>query len=191
MGLSNVVATAKHNLGMVLALSGALEQGLRVEKEALDAFCRQGDRRLEGGAREYLAVILMMCGDYQAAEREAEAALSMASAALVPGSHAVLANVLLAMRRTDEALAEARTAMKGYEELGAVEEGEATIRLALAETLFASGAREEARAAIASARDRLLERAGKISDPERRRTFLERVPENERTLALAKSLIGK
>ena len=39
--------------------------------------------------------------------------------------------------------------------------------------------------AIAAARDRLLDRAARISDPEWRRRFLADVPENARTLSLA------
>jgi hypothetical protein len=43
-------------------------------------------------------------------------------------------------------------------------------------------------AALAEARAALLARAGKIADAELRRSFLERVPENARILALAEEL---
>ncbi|MBX3274556.1 MAG: hypothetical protein KF729_30100 [Sandaracinaceae bacterium] len=56
---------------------------------------------------------------------------------------------------------------------------------ARAEALHASGHEDEARAAIAEAAQRLRERALKIHDEGIRDTFLTRVPEDARTLALA------
>jgi len=51
--------------------------------------------------------------------------------------------------------------------------------------LLARGSGDEARAAIARAEGRLLAIAAKIGDPGRRKTFLEDVPENDATRALA------
>ncbi len=62
------------------------------------------------------------------------------------------------------------------------------IRLVLVEALRANGDVDGARRLIATARDRLFERAEKIVDPEWRRCFLERVPEHARTIALAAEL---
>jgi hypothetical protein len=61
----------------------------------------------------------------------------------------------------------------------------AFVRLAHAEALHATGAHDAARDAITRARAYLLEVAGKIADPSYRASFLEQVPENARTLALA------
>jgi len=47
----------------------------------------------------------------------------------------------------------------------------------------------EVKVAVARARDRLLERAGRIEDEGRRATFLADVVENQRTLALASELV--
>ena len=41
---------------------------------------------------------------------------------------------------------------------------------------------------VRRARERLVERASKISDPEWRRCFLSQIPENARTLALSTKL---
>jgi hypothetical protein len=68
---------------------------------------------------------------------------------------------------------------------GELEEGEALIHLAHVEALRAIGDADGAAAALADARARLLARAGKIVDADLRRSFLERVPENARILALA------
>jgi hypothetical protein len=67
---------------------------------------------------------------------------------------------------------------------------EEVIRLAYAEALFEAGDRVGAREAIASAKERLTDRAARIQDPELRKSFLERVPENARTMALAREWIG-
>jgi hypothetical protein len=61
----------------------------------------------------------------------------------------------------------------------------AFVRLAHAEALHATGAHDAARDAIARARAYLLGVADKIADPSYRASFLEQVPENARTLALA------
>jgi hypothetical protein len=67
----------------------------------------------------------------------------------------------------------------------------AFVRLAHAEALHATGAEDAARRAIADARARLVAIAGKIADPSYRTSFLEQVPENARTLALARAWLGE
>ena len=93
----------------------------------------------------------------------------------------------LAKGDVSEAAAAAREAMELLEELGGIDEGESLVRLVHAEALSASGDFAGARRMIATARERLLERAAKISDPAWRASFLERVPENARTMALARA----
>jgi 2-methylisocitrate lyase-like PEP mutase family enzyme len=66
----------------------------------------------------------------------------------------------------------------------------AFVRLAHAEALHATGAHGAARDAIARARAYLLAVADKIADPGYRASFLEQVPENARTLALASAWLG-
>jgi len=66
----------------------------------------------------------------------------------------------------------------------------AFVRLAHAEALHATGAHDAAARAIADARARLLAIADKIADPDYKASFLERVPENARTLALANAWRG-
>ena len=61
----------------------------------------------------------------------------------------------------------------------------AFVRLAHAEALEATGAHAAARRAIADARTRLYTIADKIADPAYKTSFLQNVPENARTLALA------
>jgi hypothetical protein len=67
----------------------------------------------------------------------------------------------------------------------------AALRLARAEALYATGAQGAARDAITAARARLLALADKIEDPAYQRSFLEGVPANVRTFALARAWLGE
>ena len=193
MGLRNVAAMAKHNLGLALARTGALDEARAVETEAVLTFAAQGDRHLECGARCYLAAILQLSGDLDGAETEARRALEAIAVVppLQPFALATLADALLASGRVSEARAAAEQAAALLASLGNVEEGEALVRLMRAETLEASGEHDAARAAIITARERLLARAEKIADPARRASFLERVPEHARILTLARAWVDE
>jgi hypothetical protein len=166
MGLSKVSALAKHNLGLALVRRGRIEEARVVELESLRAFEAQGDRRLAGASHLYLAWIFTMGGDVRVAL-------------------ATFAWVLLQAKRDAEALKEARAGNDLLEALGAVEDAEAMIRLVYAEALFACGKKDDARAAITRAKDRLVARAEKIKDAELRRSFVEDEPDHARTIALA------
>jgi tetratricopeptide (TPR) repeat protein len=187
MGLYNVVATAKNNLGIALARQGKLEEAHAVETEAILDSAKQGDRRMEGGSRHYLAAILELQGSLEEAEREAQRSAELLLIAPPLRAHvlATMARIRLAQGRSGEALATARQAMDELDKLGGLEEGEAVVRLVHAETLSASGQDEEAQLAVDEAKARLLVRAEKIQDPSWRKSFLENVPENARTIALA------
>jgi tetratricopeptide (TPR) repeat protein len=188
MGLHNVVATAKHNLGRALQHRGLLDEALVVETEAAETFRAHGDRRLECAARVYLGNILFARADLDRAEDQLRLALDLAPGPLRPPTLANLARLLLARDRPAEALDAAREANIGLEALGSVEEGEALIRLVLARSLEATGDRAAAKVVLQRARDRVLERAASITDPAWRKSFLERVPETVETLALAAEL---
>jgi len=60
-----------------------------------------------------------------------------------------------------------------------------------AEALEATSDHEGARATIKRAHAELLARADRIGDPAYRKTFLEDVPENARTLARARQWLGE
>ena len=145
---------------------------------------------MEGASLEYLALIELAAGHTSAAEAAARGALSVAS--IEPAlplnqaeSFAILAQTLLAAGRAGDARTAAGEGLRMLEELGGIDDGEAIIRLTWAEALHATGDTVGAREAITAARERLLHRAGRIPDEPLRRSFLERVPENARTLAHA------
>ncbi len=187
LGLPAVAGLAKHNLGLALARRGALAQARACEQEAIASASSYGHLRMVCGARLYLALILCEEGSLDAAEAEVTAALEASSAAplLRPKALAALARILLVRGDVAAALARAREAVTALEALETIEEGESLVRLVYAEALHAGGDAGAAAAAIATARDRLLERAAKISEPEGRASFLAGVPDNARTLELA------
>jgi eukaryotic-like serine/threonine-protein kinase len=187
MGMLTLTAVVVHNLGHVLACRGQLTEARLLEQRAVGAFQRQGDLRMEGSARTYLAKIELRAGDLAAAEREARAAEKTLVAAppLRAAALAVLGHALLEQGRVSEALAFASEAYGLLASLGSIEEGESLVCLLYAEALAASGRMADFAMAITDARDRLLARAAKISDPMWRERFLTNVSENARTLSLA------
>jgi tetratricopeptide (TPR) repeat protein len=192
MGLSSTAGTAKSNLGYALCRLGETDEAEALEIAAVAESVAQQNRRFEATSRAYLADILKRRGDLVAADAEARRAVALLAAyrPLLPVALAILCGVLLAQGRAPEALSCAREAYGVLEALGQVEEGESRVRLCLVEALDATGDRAGAREAVASARARLLARADKIASPAWRRRFLEDVPENARTLALAGAWLG-
>jgi tetratricopeptide (TPR) repeat protein len=192
MGLSTVVTAARANLALSLARQGSIREALSIAHQALQAAEVQDDRRVEAGARSYLASILFMSGELDASEREAQAAVDLltGSPPLRARALATLSQIELALGKSSPCLAAAEEGMRVLDQMGGIEEGESLVRLAYAEALAANGKSRDAERAIASARDRVLERAAKISDMQWRASFLERVVDNVRTLALARAWIA-
>jgi len=192
MGLTSAAAIARQNLGLTLAHRGTLQEARAVEERAAEAMTRSGETILAACSYAYLAEILMLARNHAAAERAALEALATVGdrehevRAL---ASAMLARVLLATHRAPEALAASARAVEGLSP-NASFGGEAVVRLVRAEALHAASDIEGAREAIGTARERLLASAGKISSAELRRSFLERVPTNARTLQLAKEWLG-
>jgi tetratricopeptide (TPR) repeat protein len=186
--LAGVAAFAKQNLGLALGRQGRLDEGRRMEEEAALAYRAEGNRRMEGGCRVYLATILAAAGLLGAAEEQAQEAIALSSTHPPVQAHALatLADIWLLMGRARDAFQPAEEALRLLEDLGGVEDGEALVRLVHAVALGQLGHHTQARAAIAKARDRLLTRADQIASPVWRTSFLTRVPENARTLTLAR-----
>ena len=190
LGLGFISATALQNLGPALAQLGQLDEARASEEEAARAFHAQGDVRLEAACYIYLAHVLMQAGDLVAARAAAEVAVTIGAS--IPGVRAyalgTLALTMLAEGHAEEARAPAEEAISLVAALGGLEEGEPMVRLCHVEVLLACGEAAAARAALGTARERLLALAAKISDPARRASLLARVPEHARTLALAVEL---
>jgi tetratricopeptide (TPR) repeat protein len=190
LGLEDVANLGRHNLGLALARHGQLEEAQAVEMQAVDAYARTGNRTFEAFSRGYLADIAVLRGDLEVAEQEARRALAISTQlpAIHPFAKTTLARVLLLRGRPQEALDEITPVLPMLDSFN--DEAEEQARLVHAEALDATGDHDGARASIVDARTRLLERASRISDVELRRSFLENVPQNARTLELAKAWIG-
>jgi eukaryotic-like serine/threonine-protein kinase len=191
LGLASMGTAALLNLGVALAAEGRHGEAHTCLGDAARAFADQGDQACEATAHIYTSLVFSASGDLDLAEREARTALSLeGDAPMKAYASAALAVALLAQGRAEEALAAAGEGQSRLTALGSVEEGESQIRLAWAEALYA--ARDpRALGAIKDARGRLLWRAGRIRDKALQRSFLERVKENARTLALARAWVGE
>jgi tetratricopeptide (TPR) repeat protein len=176
----------------VLSDRGMLEEAL-VFANCLVEFGQARSRPAdEGRGRWALARVLLRQGDLAGAERESLASLDLLKASPLDQTAlaATLAAVKLGQGCAEEALACAEEALARVESLGACGffRG-ASLRLVHAECLHAAGHHEAARTAISTACEHLLAIAANIGDPEFRRSFLENVPENARTLDLARHWI--
>jgi ATP/maltotriose-dependent transcriptional regulator MalT len=162
------------------------------------AFTLGRDRGLpldEGRGRWVLAEVLRRAGALEEAEREVEGAwrlLSLTCPVELSGVLATKAALKLQQGKPDEALAAAE---EGLSRQAAMQMHDhffrgSFLRLVHVESLAANGRHDEARKAVANARDRLLAIAAKIDDPTYQKSFLENVPENRRTLELARQWLG-
>jgi tetratricopeptide (TPR) repeat protein len=174
----------------LLAYQGSLDEARATGERAVAATSAQNDRRYQGYAEAYLSVTEYLAGDYARAEHYARAAVTTSETAssVRPFALALLARALLAQGRPVEALVSARDAYAQLESLGTVDDGEATIRLALAECLVATGDRLAAKEVLDKAASRILASAEAIEDPVIRESFLTRIPEHRRILELAREL---
>jgi hypothetical protein len=184
--LGPVSSLRRWHLSWLYADRGALDQAHALATQ-LSEYGRAHHNPLdEGRGRWVLAEVLRRMGDLEGADREVQAALAMAMPLEQPGVLATLSVLRLAQGRPDEALAAAEDAESRCIAMGGcgMFRG-ALVGLALAEALRATGDREAARRTIADARTHLLAIADRIPDPAYRQSFLDNVPENARTLALA------
>jgi tetratricopeptide (TPR) repeat protein len=189
MRLGFVRNAVLHNLGIVLGRRGRFDEAFAMEREALEAFQADGDKRMESGARAYLAILYGMRGDWERAAEETRQALTLTVSAhplrlLSLAVHAAAQNALGHRERALELYTEAEPLLASP--LGN-EEGDALIRLVRAEALAARGELDAARETIRVGKARLLERAAALRDPAMRTTFLQNVPENAQTFALAEA----
>jgi eukaryotic-like serine/threonine-protein kinase len=192
LGLAGPRVNLKQDLGLAVGLQGRFAEGMALQEEAIALARESGMRSYEMSSRLYLARISLVAGDTARAERESRSLLEEPAAFAWHRAtgFAVLSVAAAALGRRADALAAAQQAMEILASAGELEEGESFIRLAHAEALHAIGDARAAAAAVTEARADLLARAGKIADAELRRSFLDRVPENARILALAEELLG-
>jgi hypothetical protein len=187
MGLATVATRARQNLCLVLAERGAFAPARALVVQTIRESRAHGNARFEGWTAIYRAQIELAAGavDDAAAIAHAAAAHLTISPPARAGALAVVARAELARGQVAVAHAAAAEAEAILAPLGSIEEFEAPVRLAWALALDAAGDHATRDRAIATARDRLRARAAAITDPERRRSFLDDVRDNQATLACA------
>jgi tetratricopeptide (TPR) repeat protein len=188
LGLRHVAANARQNLGWALYRLKRWAEASAMEEQCAAVFAAQGDRRMEGASWTYLAAIRLAAGALEAAEDAARRGLACVDDAppARPPALAVLARVTLRRGRIAEARTLAEQAMHEMEQHGA-EEGEALVRLVLAEALEASGERAAATQVIAAAAAQLAQVAARIHRADWRHTYYEAIEEHAATRALARA----
>lgn len=191
LGLLGLEAHAKQDLGCPLIRLGRLDEAEQTQREALAELTKQGDRRLLSYTHGYLSWIHRLRGDHSEAEQEARLALELAPSApvrLMANSH--LASALLARGDWAAASATAEEGLRVLREVGPGEDGAPLVLLVAAQARFERGDPEGARDLIREAREDVLARAGRISEPTLRASFLSRFAENVEILALADAWLG-
>ena len=191
MGLDYVAASARHNLGMALAHLGRFDEAIAAESEALRALLAQQSSQIEAPARAYLAEIRRLAGSAHAATEEAERAVTAARTRTLdslPLCLGVLSRALLADGRAEDALAAAEEAIAALDVTRRGDEAEAMVHVALVEAARATGRHERALEVLRAARQRLEDRAARMTNRDVRSSFLAHVPDNARLLELAREL---
>jgi tetratricopeptide (TPR) repeat protein len=185
-GVTSIAVGGRINLGLVRAYLGAFDEGLALVRGAQAQYEKLGDDRMMGIARTYAALVLLARGDAAASEVEAAAAAEALTAIATSRADALgtRARALLILGRPEEALACSSEAYGVLTDVGSVDDGDVRTRLAHIEALLATHRTAEGRTILRATVERLELRAMNLRDPELRKLFLERVPENARVMAL-------
>lgn len=207
--LSRVLATANLRLGSTLMRIGRSDDAERSLRIAIAAFGKQGNGRMEGLARRQLGLLLVDRGETDTALDEIMHASQLLSSfpPLLPMALAACGKAFLASGKPTEAVLMTADATAALTRIQSVDEGEAFTLVCHAEALRATDRIDASEAAIRSARDRLLVRAGKLDSsyeaargpqptnapetPKLRPRFLDEVYENRRTIDLALEWLRK
>jgi len=181
-------------LAWLLADRGAFDEARLWASRLIEAGQTRRVPLDEGRGHWVLAEVLRRAGEIDRADAEIQAALvilRMASPLDTPGALATLAALRLAQGKPDEALAATEEGLAKYEAMSACGffRG-AFLHLVHAESLEATGHHEAAKTAIIKARARLFAIAAKIEDQDYHASFFKGVPENRRTLELARQWVG-
>jgi tetratricopeptide (TPR) repeat protein len=147
---------------------------------------------LLGPAYGVLAELALRRGDLETAEAESRTACEWVSPfpAYSWDLVALRVRILLALERTEEALALGEATFQQFEHIGMTGQGELELRLALVEAREAAGHPEASRELLRSTLPRLRHRLEDLPDVEMRARYLTQVPANARLLALARERLG-
>jgi hypothetical protein len=182
-------------LCLIMALAHSPEQGHRQEAHARVLECIG-----RGSAYPYLPVMHVLLARLTAADGTWDEAESSARKAFellapfrvfLPFARTVLSTLLLARGHTAEARQEAALGVRELEQMGSAGGFAVGLRLALAEACFAEGDDSAGEAALRETLRCVRARADDIPEAAARERFLRQVPENARTLELARQRWGE
>jgi tetratricopeptide (TPR) repeat protein len=156
--------------------------------------CDEPDTFRRSAVRAMLAKALVGRGELREAETHARQACELLMPLLVPSrvrARTVLSIVLLAQGHATEARQVAVLGVRDLEQMRSQGVFAVAMHLALAEACFAEGDTEAGEAALRNALRCVQARASDIPEPAARERFLMQVPENARTLELARQRWGE
>jgi tetratricopeptide (TPR) repeat protein len=185
LGVEHLVKTSVFELALSLGRLGQLDEALELVRGPLPPSLRE--RTYRGLTSAWLTLLGSRHEDTLAElERNVLRTEESPAGSTLGLALAVRACALLGLGRPHEALDAARTGMDILEAAGAIEDGEALLRLVHAEALHATGDYEGGRQAMAEAYAWLCRQAEQIDNPAWRQSFLDRVAEHRRIAELAR-----
>ncbi len=192
----NHLAVHYTQLFLTLALACSSEPAHQQEAfiQIFDWMGRNPNASRLGLAYAMLArVISVARGDLHEAEAYARQSCELLGSfnAYLGFARAILSNILLLQGRAAEARTVAALGARELEQMGSQGVYAVTVRLALAEACFAEGDANAGEAALREALRCVRARASDIPDDATRARFLSQVPENARTLELARERWGE
>jgi serine/threonine protein kinase/tetratricopeptide (TPR) repeat protein len=186
LGLPQVEAYARLNMSLALLRQGRIDESTALAEQSRIEGQNRKDPRLEGSSCIVLSQLSQQTQELSRAEEEARSAATVLASAPPLRAEALshLARVLLMQGRSTEALAAAQQASELLQAGVGSESGESIVRLALYEAQLANNEPGAAKT-LQEARARLLQRAEQLQNDLWRESFLSRVPENARIMALS------
>jgi tetratricopeptide (TPR) repeat protein len=182
VGCRSVAGYALLNLGNLADCRGDFEEATGFYRRALNLALRAEDPRLEAHARSGIAAGALGCG--RSGDARDELVRARAVAEPFPDARIPVAVIAVRLELAEgRASAAADLAMDARAE-SAEAETDARLALSCVDALNAAGRDDAARDVLDRARKTVLERAARIADPAARRSFLERIPEHGKILAL-------
>jgi tetratricopeptide (TPR) repeat protein len=182
---------ARLYLARLLARTAPMEQLEEAEKLAQAATAGK-NASLMGVISGVMAEIAFRRGELEAAEAESRLACERESPfpAYCWDLVALRVHILLALGRTEEALALGEATLQQFERIGMGGFGELELRLAVAEARDAAGQPEAARELLRTTLSRLRLRVDDIPEAGAKVRYLTVVPTQTRLLTLAKAWLG-
>jgi hypothetical protein len=178
---------------LALTLSGSPEASEREEAGALAREWLEGQPMgipFIAMAQLTLARVALACGELVEAETRARQARASGSPYYQLLARAPLSAALLSRGRAAEARQEASLGVQELEDMGDAGAASVGLYLALAEACFADGDTRAGEASLRKALACLHARAADIPEGPHRERFLQQVPENARSLSLARERWG-